>query len=233
MCIIWLGQRVQVLFGLFVNQYLEVERLVVDLLIVIVGNLIEVLVFEVFLLQYEENFYEDYEKEKFMFEWFLQEGLVVLYEDLNVDGIKDLFIGGVYGYLMCLLQGQVDGLFQNLEVDVFICDVGYEDVSFVVIDFDVDGDLDFYVVSGGGVAKELEKVLEDWLYFNNGNMDFCCVQFFLFYINGSVVVVVDFNKDGYEDIFVGVCLILGFYGLFFYSFILINRQGMGVDIVYK
>jgi len=231
--IIWPGQGTQVLSELSVNQHLEVERPVADALIAAAGNPVEAQAFEVFPLQHEENPYEDYEKEKLMPERLSQEGPAVLYEDLNADGIKDLLIGGAHGYPMRLLQGQADGSFQNLEVDAFTRDAGYEDASFAVIDFDADGDLDLYAVSGGGAAKELEKALEDRLYLNNGNMDFRRVQLSLPHTNGSVVAVADFNKDGYEDIFVGARSIPGSYGLSPYSFILTNKQGRGVDIAYK
>jgi hypothetical protein len=118
-------------------------------------------------------------------------------------------------------------------VEAFTRDAGYEDASFAVIDFDADGDLDLYAVSGGGAAKELEKALEDRLYLNNGNMDFRRVQLSLPHTNGSVVAVADFNKDGYEDLFVGARSIPGAYGLSPYSFVLTNKQGRGVDIAYK
>lgn len=123
---------------------------------------------------------------------------------------------------MWLFKGKLDGFFENLMVNEFKRDVWYEDVSVVIIDFDGDGDKDLYIVSGGSVVWELDKVLEDWFYLNNGGMEFWCILIFLFYINVSVVKVVDFNGDGFEDIFVGVRLIFGFYGLFFYSFLLIN-----------
>ncbi len=187
----------------------------------------------VFPIQHIENNFNDDENEKLIPELLSREGPAVLYEDLDGDGVKDLLIGGANGHSMRLLKGQADGGFENLDVSDFGRDARYEDVSIATIDFDADGDRDIYVTSGGGVAQELDKTLEDRLYLNNGNMEFRRIPLSLPHTNGSVVRVTDFDKDGYEDIFVGARSIPGSYGLSPYSFILKNRGGTGVDIAYK
>ncbi|MEQ8704879.1 MAG: VCBS repeat-containing protein [Phaeodactylibacter sp.] len=230
--IIWPGQATQLLTDVPVNQNLQIGKPAEALPLAATGS-VGTPSFEVFPIRHEENPYEDYEKEKLIPERLSQEGPAVLYEDLNADGIKDLLIGGAHGHPMRLLQGQPNGTFSNMEVTAFTRDARYEDADFATIDFDRDGDLDLYVVSGGGAARELEKTLEDRLYLNNGDMDFRRVQLSLPHTNGSVVAVADFNKDGYEDIFVGARSIPGSYGLSPYSFVLTNKEGKGVDIGYK
>lgn len=189
--------------------------------------------YSVFPLKHTENNFNDDENEKLIPELLSREGPAVLYEDLDGDSVKDLLIGGANGHALRLLKGQANGGFENLEVSDFGRDARYEDVSIATIDFDGDGDRDLYVASGGGVAKELDKTLEDRLYLNNGGMDFRRIPLSLPHTNGSVVRVADFDKDGYEDIFVGARSIPGSYGLSPYSFILKNLEGTGVDIAYK
>lgn len=187
----------------------------------------------VFPIKHTENTFNDDENEKLIPELLSREGPAVLYEDLDGDQVKDLLIGGANGHAMRLLKGNADGAFENLEVSDFGRDARYEDVSMATIDFDGDGDRDLYVASGGSIAKELDKTLEDRLYLNNGNMEFRRIPLSLPHTNASVVRVVDFDQDGYEDIFVGARSIPGSYGLSPYSFILKNREGTGVDIAYK
>lgn len=61
---------------------------------------VNVVSFNVLLLCYIENDFNDDENEKLIFECLLWEGLVVLYEDFDGDGVKDLLLGDGYGYLM-------------------------------------------------------------------------------------------------------------------------------------
>lgn len=189
--------------------------------------------FQVFPLLHEENSFNDDENEKLIPELLSREGPAVLYEDLDGDGIKDLVLGGAHGYPTRLLKGKRDGSFDQIEVADFATDNRYEDVCAVSIDFDADGDRDLYVMSGGNNAKELDKVLEDRLYLNNGQMDFRRIPLSLPHTNGSVVRVADYDQDGFEDLFIGARSIPGSYGLSPYSFVLKNKAGTGLEIAYQ
>lgn len=232
--IIWPDGAQQLLSNLTVNELLEVQKSASSPLVPMAkaagkteGQ------FRVLPLLHEENPFQDDENEKLIPELLSREGPAVLYEDLDADGIPDLVLGGAHGFPLRLLKGSSDGSFQNLEVADFNRDARYEDVSIASIDFDQDGDLDLYVASGGSVAKELDKALEDRIYLNNGQMDFRRIPLSLPHTNGSVVAVADFDQDGYEDIFVGARSITGSYGLSPYSFVLKNSQGTGVEIAYQ
>lgn len=189
--------------------------------------------FNVLPVRHDENTYNDDEAEKLIPERLSREGPGVLYEDLDGDGIADLVLGGAHNYPMQVLKGKRDGSFENLQIPDLAKDARYEDVSIASIDFDGDGDRDLYVVSGGSAGKELDKVLEDRLYLNNGGMDFRRIPLSLPHTNGSVVAVADFDGDGYEDMFVGARSIPGAYGLAPYSFLLKNNGGMGLEIALK
>jgi hypothetical protein len=189
--------------------------------------------FNVLPVRHTENDYNDDEREKLIPEILSREGPAVLYEDLDGDGVKDLLLGGAHNSEATLLKGKPDGTFEKLTIEDFTTDARYEDVSAATIDFDGDGDRDIYITSGGSGGKELDKILEDRIYLNNGNMEFRRIPLSLPHTNGSVVTVADFDNDGFEDIFVGARSIPGSYGLSPYSFVLKNRGGTGVDIAYQ
>ncbi len=187
----------------------------------------------VFPFQHQDNKYYDEESESLVPERLSYEGPALLCEDLTGDGIKDLYLGGARNQKARLLIGKKNGSFTEKEIPNFESDAKYEDVDAATIDFDADGDLDLYVVSGGNDNKELDKILEDRLYLNNGNGDFRRVPLSLPHTNGSTISVADFDKDGFTDIFIGASSIPGSYGLSPYSFLLKNLEGKGVDIAFK
>lgn len=231
--IIWPDQKRQVLTDVKINTQLEVSK--EDAKEVVASNVRAITRknYNLFPIKHQENDFNDDENEKLIPEKLSREGPAVIYEDLDGDGVKDLLIGGAHGQATRLLKGKPDGSFDNLEVEDFSRDSRYEDVSAATIDFDGDGDKDIYIASGGSVARELDKVLEDRLYLNNGNMDFRRIPLSLPHTNASVVTVADYNQDGFEDIFVGARSVPGSYGLSPYSFVLTNQGGMGVDIAYQ
>ena len=184
-------------------------------------------------VKHEDNNYADQNYEKLIPERLSNEGPAFLYADFNGDGINDLFLGGGRNYPAQLLLGAPNGSFNKKHTPDFERDAGYEDIDAALIDFDGDGDKDLYVVSGGGDNKELDKILEDRIYLNNGNGVFKRLPVSLPHTNGSCIAVADFDKDGFEDMFVGARSIPGSYGLSPYSFLLRNNNGQGVEIVLK
>ncbi len=231
--IIWPDLSKQVLNAVEINTHQEITKPESGPIAALNPISITNRTFNLLPLEHIENQFNDDENEKLIPEQLSKEGPAVLYEDLDDDGIKDLLIGGGHGQAMRLLKGKPDGSFENLMVNEFKRDARYEDVSAATIDFDGDGDKDLYIASGGSVARELDKVLEDRLYLNNGGMEFRRIPISLPHTNASVVKVADFNGDGFEDIFVGARSIPGSYGLSPYSFLLTNQQGMAVDIAYQ
>ena len=106
-----------------------------------------------------------------------------------------------------------------------------EDIGATFFDFDVDGDLDLYVVSGGSEPDKGIRV-QDRLYVNNGKGEFRSDPDALpeLRYNGSCVVSGDFNGDGYPDLFIGGRSTPHEYGNPGVSRILINnRQGSFSD----
>jgi enediyne biosynthesis protein E4 len=184
-------------------------------------------------IKHSENVLYDENNEKLIHERLAYDGPALLTHDFNEDGIMDIFLGGARGKLPLLLFGNANGGYRNVPNEDFTRDAKYEDTDAALIDFDGDGDKDLYVVSGGNDNKELDKVLEDRIYLNNGKGDFKRIPLSLPHTNGSVIAVADFDNDGYEDMFVGARSIPGSYGLSPYSFVLKNKGGMGLEIVLK
>jgi hypothetical protein len=231
--IVWPDLSKQIITGVGINTQLKITKEDSGQMAALNPIRINNRNFNLFPLPHRENGFNDDEKEKLIPEELSREGPAVLYEDLDADGIKDLLIGGAHGQAPRLLKGKKDGSFDNLQVDDFSRDARYEDVSAATIDFDGDGDKDIYIASGGSIAQELDKVLEDRLYLNNGGMDFRRIPLSLPHTNASVITVADFDEDGYEDLFVGARSMPGSYGFSPYSFVLTNQKGMGIDIAYQ
>lgn len=180
-----------------------------------------------------ENKFEDYNADKLIPELLSREGPAVVYADFNQDGKKDLFLGGARYQIPTLLIQQEKGFSKQAELTDFKIDAKYEDVAAAAIDFDKDGDLDLYVVSGGNDEKELNKNLEDRIYLNDGKGNLKRLPLSLPHTNGSTVAVGDFDKDGFDDLFIGARSIPASYGLSPYSFVLKNKGGFGVEIALK
>lgn len=72
--------------------------------------------------------------------------------DVNGDGLDDFFVGNGFGQPSALYIQTAGGQFKPTNQSVWEAEKQYEDHGAVFFDFDMDGDLDLYVVSGGSEA---------------------------------------------------------------------------------
>ncbi len=150
---------------------------------------------------HQENEYEDFNNEPLLPYRFSQNGPMLAVDDVNADGLQDIWIGGsakVAGKLFLQLP---NGRFETRQMP----DPGFEDQQGLFFDADGDKDLDLYVVSGGNEYNPLTAAYQDRLYFNDGKGNFTRQKQAIpvEYASGKCVQAVDFDQDGDLDLFVG------------------------------
>lgn len=173
-----------------------------------------------------EKSFPEFNREKLIPYGVTEEGAPVAIADVNNDGNDDLFFGGTKGYTSVLYLSSNDNSYLRI-TDAFENDKRYEDTDAIFTDVDRDGDLDLFVVSGGGEYHGKSKYNKDRVYINNGNGSFTLSQEVLpdYYHNGSVIVASDFDGDGDQDYFVGSRSITKSFGKMPESFFLMNDSG--------
>ncbi len=143
--------------------------------------------------------------------------------DVNADGLDDFYACGAIGQPGVLMIQQKLGSFLSVDTAVFNADALHEDVDAVFFDANGDGHPDLYVASGGNQYAS-GNYLQDRLYLNDGKGHFLKSINSLPVIqqNKSTVSVADIDKDGDQDIFVGVLADALAFGIPQTSYLLLN-----------
>ncbi len=165
---------------------------------------------------HRENDYDDFRREKLIYQMLSTEGPRTSSGDVNGDGLQDLYVGGARGQAGSLLIQQRDGSFLATNKVLFEIDKDSEDTDCTLFDADVDGDLDLYVASGGNEFSSSSSALADRLYLNNGRGSFSKSQQILpsgRYESTSCVRAADYDGDGIMELFVGIRLLPSLYGV--------------------
>jgi enediyne biosynthesis protein E4 len=148
--------------------------------------------------------YDDFEKEVLLPHKMSQIGPIINVDDINDDGLDDLYMPaakGSNGYLF--IQDSL-GKFNKKTLGLFKTNFLSEEISSTFIDADNDGDQDIYVCMGSNEAPNKDASYQDQLFINDGKENFVLSNGLLPELNlsGQKVIVKDLNSDGWLDLVV-------------------------------
>lgn len=177
-----------------------------------------------------ENIYNDYKHQLLLPHKLSQFGPAIAIGDVNGDGTDDIYLGQSTGEASQLFIQNKQGDF--IKKQVFTKDAIFEDVDAEFLDIDNDGDLDLYVASGGNEFKENSPNYTDRLYENKSGKFIKRKDLIPsgIHISSSKICIDDFNNDGFPDVFVGGRHTPRQYPSPTNSYILINKNGVLIDI---
>ncbi len=156
-----------------------------------------------------ENKYNDFEVSPLM-PWYVTDlGPLMAKGDVNGDALDDFFVGNGFSKPAALYIQTPDGKFKPSNVPLWETEKQYEDHGAVFFDFDMDGDQDLFVVSGGSEAVKASTPFawQGRLYINTDGKgtlgranpanlpDIRDV--------GLRVTAFDYDGDGDQDLFIG------------------------------
>ena len=160
-------------------------------------------------------------------------GPAVAVQDVNGDGLDDVFIGGgehIAGKLF--IQRKDGGFAESVQGQPWAADKDYEDWGALFFDANGDGRPDLYVASCGYRLAPVSRLLQDRLYINQGGGRFVRDSQALPPMPTCTAAVAagDFTGDGRPDLFVGGRLTPRNYPYPTRSYLLRNDGGHFTDV---
>ena len=177
---------------------------------------------------HKENTYVDFDEERLIPYMLSRQGPKLTIGDVNNDGKNDVFFGSSVGDTSKLFIQTATGFVPSLQ-KVFDKDKDKEAAGAVFFDIDNDKDMDLLVASGGYQYDQGSSLLNVRLYINDGKGNFTPGQMPDISTNASCVKAIDYDKDGFTDVFIGGRAVAGNYGKPGRSYLLHNEHGKLVD----
>lgn len=152
-------------------------------------------------------------------------GPKVAVADVNGDGLQDFYVCGAKKQPGTLMIQKAGGKFIEADSSLFNRYAVCEDVDAAFFDANGDGTPDLWVVSGGNEPPSDNMAYADRLFLNDGQGNFSIAEnaFPPLFENKSCISVADVDKDGDEDVFIGVLSNVTAYGLPQNSYLYINN----------
>ncbi len=177
---------------------------------------------------HEEKNVQDFFNQRLLQNKVSQNGPPIAVGDLNGDDREDFIVGSAAGYSPILFIQTTKNSFIDKPLFNHKEDMAFEVESLTLFDFDLDGDQDLYMVSGGNQFEENSSLYKDRILMNDGKGNFKVKEEVLPPImsNGSIVRPNDFDQDGDIDLFVGGRNTPKAYPLAAPSFLLVNNNGI-------
>lgn len=176
---------------------------------------------------YQESPYQDFDAQPLLLHQHSRQGPCLA--TANVDGQPgdELFVGGAKGFPSKIYSQKSDGSYRVQTLP----DSLSEDTAATFFDFDQDGDVDLYVVSGSTEFKPNDPALRDRLYVNDGTGNFTLSTNHQSSDkhSGGCIAAADFDQDGDVDLFVGGRVTPRHYPNAPRSFLLVNHHGKFID----
>lgn len=174
--------------------------------------------------RHEENRFAEFDREPLIPHMFSTEGPALAVGDVNNDGLEDIFFGAARTKSAKLFLQKKNGQFVTLTQTAFEADSVYEDAAACFTDINNDSIPDLVVASGGNEFYGNDIHILPRAYLNDGEGNFTKMPdaFDSIYITASTISSVDFNGDGYNDLFISGRVVPFAYGKLPRSYLLKN-----------